>query len=233
MFPAWSFDGRSLASPGMRTKLALALSTLGVLGAGSAAALVNTDILDGGQATSGASAAILPPPVTVELTVPTPTPTTTAPTGTTPVTVMAPATTPAVPTSGPTGMLTTFNVGAAGTVTVDVINGALVFVGAEPAAGWTVTDTDHARDDNEVEVEFRSADTRVEFTAHFRGGSIVPEVESESLSIAPTAGSGGHDDDDGDDDDRDDDDDDDDDGHDDDRDDEDRDDEDGHDDGDD
>ena len=54
----------------MKTKIATALSIAGVLTAGSAAALVNTQILDSGPSTSGASAAVLPPASSVELDVP-------------------------------------------------------------------------------------------------------------------------------------------------------------------
>ena len=54
----------------MKTKIATVLSIVGVLGAGSAAALVNTQILDGSASESSASAAVLPPAATVDLTVP-------------------------------------------------------------------------------------------------------------------------------------------------------------------
>ena len=54
----------------MKTKIATALSVVGVLGAGSAAALVNTQILDDGAEESGASAAVLPPASSVDVTIP-------------------------------------------------------------------------------------------------------------------------------------------------------------------
>ena len=53
----------------MKTRIATVLSVIGVLGAGSAAALVNTQILDSGPTDSGASAAVLPPASSVVLTV--------------------------------------------------------------------------------------------------------------------------------------------------------------------
>ena len=194
----------------MKTKLALALSTLGVLSAGSAAALVNTDLLDRGPAVSGVSAAILPPPVTVDLTIPT-LPSTaagTASTSTTPTSAAStprssssvPTTSSSVPTtattlpgatptsstdappSGPTGMLTTYNVGTAGSVTVDLINGRLVFVRAEANAGWTVTESEVDDDGDEVEVDFRSGDAKVEFTARYRNGAIVTDVEAQTAT---------------------------------------------------
>ncbi len=179
----------------MKAKIATAVSVVGVLGAGSAAALVNTQILDSGPTESGASTAVLPPASTIQLTVPAVTdpirvetmevavPTeldTTTSTSTTavPTTIAAPAA---------SGFLTSFNVGDAGTVTVDVVEGQLVLVSTDPSAGWTVTKAeDDSNDDsdeqeNEIEVEFRSATVRVEFEAELIDGRIVPKVESEAI----------------------------------------------------
>ena len=121
----------------MKTKLATALSIVGVLGAGSAAALVNTQILDGSGSESTASAAVLPEAATVDLTVPsttiddsgsgdddstddssTSTTTTAAPDPTTTTTVVTTTTAAPAPTAG---FLTAFNVGDSGVVTVDVV----------------------------------------------------------------------------------------------------------------
>ena len=180
----------------MKTKIATALSIVGVLGAGSAAALVNTQILDG-PTKSGASAAVLPEPSSIDLDVPEMTvdtlpfstvvaaadPTTTVPETTGP-TVTLPSAAPAALASG---LLTAFNVGDAGVVTVDVIDGQLVLVSAEPKAGWTLSKAeDDSNDDsdafeNEVEVEFISASVLVEFEAHLVDGQIVPKVESKAI----------------------------------------------------
>jgi len=172
----------------MKTTIATALSVIGVLGAGSAAALVNTQILDGGPAESTASAAVLPPASTVDVSIPellearvpelqvgttTPTPTTQP---------EAP-----VPTA-PSGYLTSFNVGNAGVVTVDVVDGQLLLVDAEAKSGWQVGKAEQHDDDNEVEVYFSSSTVRVEFEAALIDGQIVPKVSSKSLgtSAAPT-----------------------------------------------
>ncbi|MAT03579.1 MAG: hypothetical protein CL424_00815, partial [Acidimicrobiaceae bacterium] len=172
----------------MKTKIAIALSLIGVLGAGSAAALVNTQILDG-AVESGASKAVLPPASTIELSVPdaaqrsdaigveVPDPSST--TTTAPTTTIA-----ATPASD---RLTSFEVGEAGVVTVDVLDGVLVLASAEPMPGWTVTKAeDDSNDDssdstNEVEVEFRSATIEVEFEAVLIDGRIVPKVESSFI----------------------------------------------------
>ena len=187
----------------MKTKIATALSLVGVLGAGSAAALVNTQILDNGPTESGASAAVLPEPSSIDLDVPEMTvdtlpfstvvaaadPTTTVPETTVP-TVTLPSAAPAALASG---LLTAFNVGDAGVVTVDVIDGQLVLVSAEPKAGWTLSKAeDDSNDDsdeleNEVEVEFASASVLVEFEAHLVDGQIVPKVESKAIGGTATA----------------------------------------------
>jgi hypothetical protein len=183
----------------MKAKIATAVSVIAVLGAGSAAALVNTQILDSGSTESGASKAILPPASTVVLTVPSvtdpidietmrvtvPADDASTSTSSTSTTSTSPPTT-TIAAVAPSGLLTSFNVGDAGVVTVDVVDGQLVLVSAEPRPGWTVTKAeDDSNDDseeqeNEVEVEFESADVRVEFEAEFVDGRIVPTVEAKS-----------------------------------------------------
>ena len=182
----------------MKTRIATAISVVGVLGAGSAAALVNTQILDAGPAESSASAAVLPPASTIDVeipevpdeTIPTESsvPTTLSDTASTiPASTVPESTVPPAP--APTGFLTAFNVGDAGVVTVDVIDGQIVLVSAEPKAGWTITEATDDSDDNEVEVEFRSSTVRVEFEATFVDGQIVPKVSSKS--IGGTSGAAG------------------------------------------
>jgi hypothetical protein len=181
----------------MKAKLATAISVIGVLGAGSAAAMVNTQILDSNPTESGASKAVLPPAPTVEVSVPSVTDpievgnlqvvevVRDSTTTTVPATTTTPATT--APATQPSDLLTSFNVGEAGVVTVDVIDGQLVLVSAEPKSGWAVTKAeDDSNDDsdeqhNEVDVEFVSATVRVEFGAEYIDGRIVPHVESKSI----------------------------------------------------
>ncbi len=166
----------------MKTKIATALSLVGVLSAGSAAALVNTTILDNGPAKSGQSAAV-PEQVastsassssTIANTLPASTTASTA-ASTTPstlvVTVLAVSTVP-------TGFLTTFNVGDAGAVTVDVINGVLTIVSSTPNAGWQIVKSEQKIEDNKIEVYFQAATVQVEFEASFVNGRIIPEVSS-------------------------------------------------------
>jgi hypothetical protein len=177
----------------MKTKIATALSIVGVLGAGSAAALVNTQILDS-TSESSASAAVLPPAATVDLPVPTTTidddRDTTSTTiasrpATTSISVAPPATSPPVTASPAAEYLTAFNVGDAGVVTVDVVNGRLILVDVEAAPGWTVASMEE--DDGDVEVKFASATVRVEFEARFDGSTIRPSVSSEALPTGTPA----------------------------------------------
>jgi hypothetical protein len=212
----------------MKTKIATALSLVGVLGAGSAAALVNTQILDSGP--SGADTTSILAPSSVALTVPT-VPTTTqatttaAPTTSQPTTVATTVVTVPMTAPTPSGFLTSYNLAPAGVVTVDVINGVVTIVSNTPSPGWTVVSAENNAAENLVEVKFSDGTTLVEFKVAFVSGALVPTVESSSLTpsnpAAPsnTAGSGNtsttidddyddddHDDDDHDDDDHDDDD---------------------------
>lgn len=169
----------------MKTPLATSLSLVGVLLAGSAAALANTQILDGGEPASGASSAVLPDVAPVELTVPGSVP----PTSETPNAADTASSTTVAPRTEPTASesLTTFNVGPAGAVTLDVIDGRLRLVEAVPDGGWTLGTSEEHAERNEVEVEFRSATTVVEFEAELVGDQIRPQVSSRSSVDAATS----------------------------------------------
>lgn len=236
----------------MKTTLITSLSLVGVLGAGTAAALVNTSIFD--SAPQNEAAAFVPGAELVQLTLPKPvvmaaadttadpvvtaattptpatlttaaqapvtpsaslavtanenpsqdttpattaaeasdstvpsdsTPATTAPATTTPAT-----TTPATTTPPPTApsMLTTYDLGGAGSVTVDVISGRMTLVDATAAAGWTVSDADIDALTNEVEVELTDGSMIVDFTVGLVEGALVPDIRTEEVA------NGGYDD---------------------------------------
>jgi hypothetical protein len=179
----------------MKTKLATSLSVAAVLAAGSVAAIVNTEILDDGAGEAAASAAVLPPASSVDVAVPSVTLSTLPTTVVEASTASAPTTTglgtqPPVPVV-PSSSLTAFNVGDAGVVTVDVIDGRLVLVSADPKPGWTIAKSEERAEANDAEVEFVSATMRVEFEVALVDGQIVPTVESSAISAtltgAPTA----------------------------------------------
>ena len=189
----------------MKTKIATALSLVGVLSAGSAAALVNTTILDSGSTKSGQSAAVpeqvastssadastTPSSSTISSTLPASatnsttnsTTTSTTTTSTVPSTLVV-----TVPAAAPTGFLTTFNVGDAGAVTVDVINGLLMIVSSTPNAGWHVAKSEQKIEENKVEVYLKSATVQIEFEATFVNGQIVPDVSSSAANGTVSGG---------------------------------------------
>jgi hypothetical protein len=192
----------------MKTKIATALSIVGVLSAGSAAALVNTQILNSGPSEATASAAVLPPAATVQVPVP---PTTVdeaidatsddlgddtveaavvdtkpMPDITIPATEPTAAPQPAPAAAPSTDYLTAFSVGDSGVVTVDVVNGRLILVNASANNGWTVSKSEEISA-NEVEVYFVSSSVRVEFDAYFENGVITPSVDSAALPAPATA----------------------------------------------
>jgi hypothetical protein len=235
----------------MKTTIITSLSLVGVLGAGTAAALVNTSIFD--SAPQNEAAAFVPGAELVELTLPepvvmaaadttadpmvdaatTPAPATlttaapapvtpsaslavtatdkqsqddtpattaadasddttpsdsTAPSDSTPDTT-APATTPATTTPATTTpppaaplLLTTYDLGGAGSVTVDVIDGRMTLVDATAAAGWTVTDADIDALTNEVEVELTDGSMIVDFEVVLVNGALVPSIRTEQVT---------------------------------------------------
>lgn len=161
----------------MNTKLATALSMIGVLGAGTTAGVVNTKVLSADPApttvmtvaatnkapetTSGSRVRI----VALEAATPT----------------TLPPTTP-LATAAPT-FATSFNVGEAGTVVVDVVDGFLVIASVAPSGGWAYAANGSA---DTVGVDFTQGTTRVIFTATLVDGSIVPNVETVRID-APGA----------------------------------------------
>jgi hypothetical protein len=182
----------------VKTKMATALSLIGVLGAGSAAALVNTEILDSGSAAATSSALVAPEEAPADDTGlldqvnaalqeaqsgtesspdSTPAPPAAASGGST-----VPATTAPAPSQP-----TTFDVGDAGSVTLEVQGGRLTIVSASADGNWTVTKTEEDSDGDEIEVYFETATVRVEFTAKLSNGQIVPSVDATSLGSSPSA----------------------------------------------
>lgn len=178
----------------LKTRIATALSIVGVLGAGSAAAVVNTSILDDGPV-SGAPAVLIPPPAPsvpeeAEL-VPDQIITVVRPPQAQPAAVTDSPTQAPSPTTTPLGSvpispnLTVFNVGVAGTVTLDVVDGRLELLSAMPNDGWAIGETNG--DSDRVEVEFVSDGVMVEFSASWTNGQIATHVESHTVgSVLPS-----------------------------------------------
>ena len=157
----------------MITRTATLLSLAGVLVAGSAAALVNSQVLQG---SSGASAD--PSTLIVESPI-----TTTSATATT-VTV-APVTTDTVGGTA-TPSVTTYAVGDSGVVTLDTASGSLVLVSAVPNPGWTVATTG-PNGLGGVGVTFRSPTVEVSFNAVLADGQVVTSVGAAAIDATGTS----------------------------------------------
>lgn len=150
----------------MKTKVAMAISLAGVLAAGTAAALVNTRVLNGGSDSALSAEA----PLAQQ---------------TTPGVVVSPVSTPAV-TVPAAGVVTspsqaTYAIGDSGTVTLDTASDVLTIAAVTPAAGWTVTQSEMG-DGSNAEVKFQAGNVEVEFQANLLYGVVRTSVESHDLS---------------------------------------------------
>ena len=228
----------------MKSSFITAFSLVGVIGAGSAAALVNTSIFD--STPDAVEAAFVPGAAVVELTLPevadpaagsanasgmsleqltggaaeqtpatdgnssvdqaasspsaespsavsssgtlsakeavtntvAPTPTTTEPTPTT----TEPTPTTTEPTPEQPSLLTRYDLGGAGSVTVDVADGRVTLIDATAAAGWTVIKSEVDAVANQVEVELSDGSMVVDFEVGYFAGELIPEIRTESVS---------------------------------------------------
>ena len=71
----------------------------------------------------------------------------------------------------------TYDVGAAGTVSVQLVAGKLVLIDARPASGWSVeVDKEDGRD---IRVEFESGDSDARFEAKIRDGAVRVEIRRD------------------------------------------------------
>jgi hypothetical protein len=184
----------------MKTKIAAALSLAGVLVAGSAAALVNTQVLQNNsdEATTvpalAAPAGLLVTTTTagVETSLPIDATSTTVVGGapstsvdsTAPVST-APAST--APTAGATPTQAVYRIGDAGTVTLDTAGDRLTVVAATPSAGWQVGKVEQ-RSPLDIEIYFRSATVELEFKANLLFGVVSTSVESRTVGAPPAGG---------------------------------------------
>ena len=164
------------------------LSIGGVLTAGSAAALVNTQALGGSAAADPAlvlvaSSMSTPQPLVVKVD-----PAASSTAGTSDdggklsgSTETAPSTT--APTL-PAASTHVFNVGVSGVVTVNAAAGDLLsLVSATPLSGWQVTSAG-STSVNDVQVAFRSSTAVVTFTAHLQNGEVTTSVGASALQSA-------------------------------------------------
>ncbi|MEQ1702562.1 MAG: hypothetical protein ABMA25_20830, partial [Ilumatobacteraceae bacterium] len=160
----------------MKVRLATLLSLTGVLVAGSAAALVNTQVLNASTKNAAENVTIADSSVPGAVD----TSTTEASATTLVGTTVPPETTTAPTTAAPVGTQAVYQIGEAGTVTLDTAGDMLTIVAALPNSGWTVMEA-KSEDALNIEVKFRSATVEVEFHATLLFGVVGTSVETTSL----------------------------------------------------
>lgn len=161
----------------MKARLTSVISLAGVLVAGSAAALVNTQVLQSSSPSRSNQV--------VDLS------TTTTFAGS-PVAATVVTDSTLVITGAPTEGATQadYRIGDAGVVTLDTAGEVLSIVSVTPSSGWVVVDAEQ-EDRFHVEVGFRSGNLLVEFHASYLFGVVVTSVESEVVGGAPAGSPSG------------------------------------------
>lgn len=176
----------------MKTRTATALSLIGVLAAGTAAALANTHVLSSSAASKEA-----PDILTINTVAGAPLDNSNVPVTASPAAADSSAQeAPSSPTS--TNSITTYAVGDAGLVELRITSTGVDIANVSAAAGWKTISSSSSSGSLPAMVIFASPSTEVTFAAAFVAGQVVTDVSSRSLAPAPTERR--HDDDDDDDD---------------------------------
>lgn len=168
----------------MKTSLATTISIVGVLAAGAGAFAVNTAVLN--VSSNDTAAMVQEAPITATSGVvngssvnpsdqPAASPTSSN-VVTTPSLSPSPASATAIQTS--VAQTSTYKVGDAGRVILEVRNNSLAVANVLPTTGWQASRPEY--DDGEVEVKFYSGSTEVEFKARLVNGEIRVFVETEN-----------------------------------------------------
>ena len=178
----------------MKTRISMMISVAGILVAGSAAALLNTQVLGGSTAPSGLAIDAASQGENSTSTTSTSTSTTTATAPTTTV-VGSPVGVPPQSTAVATSTQAVYEIGTSGSVTLDTAGDVLTIVGVTPAAGWVVTKSER-QDATNVEIKLQSGTTEAEFHANLLFGVVTTSVQtndssSTSISVEDHSGRGG------------------------------------------
>jgi len=166
----------------MKTKVAMAISLAGVLAAGTAAALVNTQVLNGGSSGGGLADA-----AAAEQTIPTTIVTSAADQSLQPSSTIAEQ-----PAVAPSPTQAVYAIGDAGTVTLDTAGDVLTIVATSPAPGWAITQSE-VDDGRNAEVKIAAGNVEVEFHANLLYGVVNTSFETHDLSAPNSSVSGGED----------------------------------------
>ena len=147
----------------MKVGIATTLSIAGVLAAGAAAYAVNSSVLSTSSSvsptTSGTPAVIAPTAL--------------------PAQVAAQST--KVQSSVLNNTTTTYQVGTAGSVVLDMRSGAIAVNNVLPAAGWS-SEPAQVQPNGDVKVPFVSSSTRIEFLARLVDGQVTVNVTSQPIA---------------------------------------------------
>jgi hypothetical protein len=156
----------------MKVGIATTLSIAGVLAAGAAAYAVNSSVLSTSSSVSPTTAGT---PAVIAATA-------------LPAQVAEQST--KVQSSVLNNTTTTYQVGAAGSVVLDMRSGAIAVSNVLPAAGWS-SEPAQVQPNGDVKVPFMSTSTRIEFLAHLVDGKVTVNVTSQPIAppntIAPAA----------------------------------------------
>ena len=175
----------------MKPRMAMAISIAGVLVAGSAAALVNTQVLSGSADASPFEARANTTELSTTVVVSAPADTSTVTTA--PPTV-APAASDTTVQAAPSSTQASYAIGDS-TVVLDTAGDTLTIVSLTPAAGWTVTKAE-TQDATNVEIKLQSGTNELEFHANLLFGVVTTSVESKddstTASSVDDSNGGGH-----------------------------------------
>ena len=147
----------------MKVGIATTLSIAGVLAAGAAAYAVNSSVLSTSSSVSNTTTA---------------TPTVNTATAL-PASVAERST--KVQSSVLNNTTTTYQVGTAGSVVLDMRTGAIVVSNVLPAAGWS-SEPAQVQPNGDVRVPFLSSSTRIEFLARLVDGKVAVNVTSQPIA---------------------------------------------------
>lgn len=155
----------------MITRTATLISLAGILVAGSAAAVVNTQVLQGADDATGSQPSVLATQLTSTTSSTVPATTATA----------VPVTAGTAPGTGGSATISAYAVGDAGVVSLDASGGVLTLASAVPNPGWVVSSSG-TNGFGGVRIHFRSATAEVKFNAVLTGGEVVTSVDAELLT---------------------------------------------------
>ena len=151
----------------MKVGIATTLSIAGVLAAGAAAYAVNSSVLSTSPSVSVTASG------------------TQAVDSGTPVSAQVAAQSTKVQSSVLNNTTTTYQVGTAGSVVIDMTSGAIAVSNVLPAAGWS-SEPAQVQPNGDVKVPFISSSTRIEFFARLVDGKVAVNVTSQPIAPPST-----------------------------------------------